>query len=1076
MHKNTALRLATTLVLVTFGGLNLFAQSIIDISGQWQFQLDLDKKGHDEEWFKQATFDDYVQLPGTTDTNKKGYKTLPWPDDSITRKFEFPKDFENPKWIYELNTAPSRKYKYIGAAWYQKNIEIPTSWDGKRMELFLERSLFKMEVWIDGNKVGEDVALYTPRRFDLTPFIKAGQTHRLTLCIDNTNLIGGAAHGYTYHTQTNWNGVVGEMEIRRHDPAYIKATKIYTDIYDKNVRVETTIDNNIQEPVKADFELTIEDKNGNVLAKQNYKRSLNKGSKNQEFYLTVDKPITLWDEFTPELYTARLRMEGDKSEFSDEHQERFGFREISTSGTSILVNKRSVFMRGVLDCAIYPKTGYMPMDRASWEKVLGTIKDYGMNHMRYHSVCPPKVAFDVADEMGIYIQAELIWGPEPMPNNYALGYLYNDGFRILDEYGNHASFVLMALSNEISYANTIYKNRVIEALRNHDPRRLYSTQVGHVDKKHTASDIRYNKTWENGASCNIPREKLILSNDFDFSEGKGENEPPLIIHENGQWVMHPGFDFMKKYDGVKQPDNFYPMYERLKENGLESQDKEMAIASGKHGVWHIKQLFESLYRTKDVAGFQYLGLQDFPGQSEAMVGILDPFWDSKGYISPGDFRKFCTDVVPTARFKKWVYTTNETFEAKASVWNYSAGELADKKITWKITSETGKLMQKGTFSATTIKHGCSTTVGSIEMALNKFTHPGQYMLEISIDDTNYKNDWDFYVYPSKPAYQEQVEDVYITQQLDANAYKILNNGGKVFLKWRKDDFGKNVIKTSFTPHYWSFNRGALGRNYPGTAGMLCNPEHPLFKHFPTQSYADSRWMHLIHFANAFILNEHQEIEPIVQIIDDYHRNNNMAAVFEVRVGEGKLLACALDLETDLENRPEVPQFEESVLTYMQSSNFQPKQELSPEELAEFLPDPSTIMRVVEGSSRWPLHDYRDMLDGDPNTFWSSEWNGEWRASASHHVIIDLGSTKEVSGCTYTPRQDSENGRIGKYEIYVSKDGKEWGEAVASGSFENSKELQKVDFKAKYNVNYIKINTFSEVNNRKWAAIAELSFF
>ncbi|MFV0482983.1 MAG: discoidin domain-containing protein, partial [Bacteroidales bacterium] len=228
--------------------------------------------------------------------------------------------------------------------------------------------------------------------------------------------------------------------------------------------------------------------------------------------------------------------------------------------------------------------------------------------------------------------------------------------------------------------------------------------------------------------------------------------------------------------------------------------------------------------------------------------------------------------------------------------------------------------------------------------------------------------------------------------------------------------------------------------------------------------------------NAFILNEHQEIEPIVQIIDDYHRNNNMAAVFEVRVGKGKLLACALDLETDLEKRPEVPQFEESVLTYMQSSNFQPKQELSPQELAEFLPDPSTIMRVVEGSSRWPLHDYRDMLDGDPNTFWSSEWNGEWRASASHHVIIDLGSTKEVSGCTYTPRQDSENGRIGKFEIHVSKDGKEWGEAVASGSFENSKELQKVDFKAKYNVNYIKINTFSEVNNRKWAAIAELSFF
>ncbi|MFV0506401.1 MAG: discoidin domain-containing protein [Bacteroidales bacterium] len=1076
MHANFSFRLIVMLFLLVLFSVKLGAQSTIDISGQWQFQLDPDKKGHKEEWFEQAYFDDNVQLPGTTDTNRKGNKTLSWPDDSITRKFEFPKDFDNPKWIYELNTAPSRRYKYIGAAWYQKNIEIPASWDGKRMELFLERSLFKVEVWIDGNKVGEDVALYTPRRFELTPFIKAGQTHRLTLCIDNTNLIGGAAHGYTYHTQTNWNGVVGQMEIRRHNPAYIKTTRIYTDIYDKNVRVEARIDNNIKKVVEADFELTIEDKSGNVLAQQNYKRILNKGDKKQEFYLAVDELVTLWDEFTPELYTARLKMKGEHSEPTDEHQERFGFREISTSGTSILINNHPVFMRGVLDCAIYPKTGYMPMDRASWEKVLGTIKNYGMNHLRYHSVCPPKVAFDVADELGIYLQAELIWGPEPTPQTYALEYLYNDGFRILDEYGNHPSFALMALSNEISYTNIIHKNRVVDALRNYDPRRLYSTQVGHVDKKHTASDIRYNKTWENGASCNIPREKLILSNDFDFSEGKGKNEPPLIIHENGQWVMYPGFDFMRKYDGVKQADNFLPMYERLKKNGLESQDKEMAIASGKHGVWHMKQTLESLYRTKDVAGFEYLGLQDFPGQSEAMVGILDPFWDSKGYISPKDFRKFCNDVVPLARFKKWVYTTDETFEAKASVWNYSAGDLADKKISWKIASETGEAIQKGTFPTTNIKHGGSTEIGNVNTELSKFTHPGQYMLEISIEGTDYKNDWDFYVYPPKLAHREQVEDVYITQQLDDNAYKILNDGGKVFLKWRKEDFGRNVLKTSFTPHYWSFNRGALGRNYPGTAGMLCNLKHPMFNHFPTQSYADSRWMHLIHFANAFILNDYQQIEPIVQIIDDYHRNNKMAAIFEVQVGNGKLLACALDLESDLENRPEVPQIEESILSYMSSSSFQPKQELSPKELTEFLPDPNTIMRVVEGSSRWPLHDYRDMLDGNPNTFWSSEWNGEWRASASHHVVIDLGATKEVSGCLYTPRQDSENGRIGKYEIYVSQDGKEWGRAVAKGEFKNSNGVQKVYFDGKYNVNYIKVCSVSEVNNRKWAAIADLSFF
>lgn len=1046
------------------------AQASFDISGQWQFQLDPEKKGHQEEWFSKNRFNDEVNLPGTTDTNQKGYKTLPWPDDSITRKFEFPKDFENPTWIYELNAAPSRKYKYIGAAWYQRTIDIPPSWNGKRTELFLERSLFKMEVWIDGKPVGEDIALYTPRRFDITDFVKAGQRHRLTLCIDNTNLIGGKAHGYTYHTQTNWNGVVGQMEVCSHDQVYLESAKVFTNIYDKQVRVEASINNCLDDFVSAGFELKVEDKDGKLIARQNYKRSLEKGVKTQEFYLPVNSPIVLWDEFTPELYSISLKMRGTSDAFDDEFRDRFGFRKISTSGTSILVNDRPVFMRGTLDCAIYPKTGYMPMDRASWVKVLGTIKEYGMNHVRYHSVCPPKVAFEVADELGLYLQAELIWGPEPTPQTYALEYLYKDGFRILKEYGNHPSFALMALSNEISYDNTIYKNRVVEAYRNADPRRLYSTQAGHVNKKHTASDIRYNKVWENEEPCNIPREELILNNDFDYSAGKGPNEPPLIIHENGQWVMYPGFSFMDKYDGVKQPDNFYPLYQRLQENGLADQDEEMAMASGKHGVWHIKQVFESMYRTDGVAGFQYLGLQDFPGQSEAMIGILDPFWDSKGYVSPEDFRKFCSDVIPLLRFKKWVFTTDEQFEASASVWNFGANDITNKAIRWKITSESGRLMQKGIFSPATLKQGGSTAVGNLHIPLQEFQNPGQYRIELSVDGTDYKNDWDFYVYPQKTEVDK--EGIYVTSHLDDEALRTLNEGGRVFLQWPTEDFGGNVQKISFTPHFWSFNRGALGRSYPGTAGLLCKSDHSLFNEFPTQSFADARWMHLVHEGNAFILNDLQQIDPIVQVIDDYHRNNKLAAIFEVRVGKGKLLACALNLD----DRPEAALLKKSILDYMKSNQFKPKQKLSSQMLADLLPDPTVITRVVEGSSRWPLHDYRNVLDGNSDTFWSSEWNGEWRASKTHYLVIEFGAERSLAGCNYVPRQDSENGRVGKFEIYLSNDGKNWGEPIAKGTFANSPELQKVDFGNIYQARFVKFVSVAEVNNRKWAAIADLNFY
>ncbi len=1068
-------RSVVIVLVLLFEGINISAQPTIDLSGTWQFQLDPNKEGHQQEWFLLQNFNDNVNLPGTTDTNKKGHKTQAWPADSITRKFKFPEDFEKPLWIYELNTAPSRKYKYIGAAWYQKKIEIPLNWKGKRMELFLERSLFAVELWIDGKKAGKSISLYAPRSFDITNFIEAGRSHRITLCIDNTNLIGGMAHGYTYHTQTNWNGVVGLMEIKQHDQAYIESLRIFTDIYEKNVRVETTVANFTNHNTRAKFILDVRDKKGTLLARRSFERNLDKGEKIQEFYLPIEADIILWDEFTPELYTLTIKMEGSQQYmFAGEYSERFGFRKISTSGTLVMINDRPTFIRGTIDCAIYPKTGFMPMDKASWRKVLSTVKEYGMNHLRYHSVCPPKAAFEVADELGIYLQAELIWGPEPDPQKYVLEYLYNDGFKILKEYGNHASFLFMALGNELSYNDNLYKNRVVNAFRDSDSRRLYSTQAGHVKKKHSSSDIRYNKIWENGESCNIPREKLILNNDFDFSRGKGPNEPPLIIHENGQWVMHPGFDFLKKYDGVKQPDNFYPLYKKFVENGLKDQDQKMALASGKHGVWHIKQVFESMFRTEGVAGFQYLGLQDFPGQSEAMIGILDPFWDSKGYINPEKFRQFCSETVPLLRFEKWVYTNNETFEAKASVSNFGPTTLKNKTVKWQVVNANGKTIKKGQFRNQEIKQGGITQIGTIKIELENINKFGQYRVELQILDTKFKNEWDFYVYP----FSETVisnRNVYITNRYDYETQQVLNDGGKVLLIWPTKDYGKNVQKISFTPQFWSFNRGALGRTYPGTAGMLCDPEHAIFKEFNTQFYADARWMDLIHTGNAFVVNGFSTLKPLVQIIDDYHRNNKLAAVFEVQVGKGKLLACALDIENDLDNRPVAKHFRNSVLNYMNSNKFSPKESLYNDELKELLPDPKSVNRVVEGSSRWPLHDYRDLLDGDSETFWSSEWNGEWRASYTHYVVIEFGDEKTISTCIYTPRQDSENGRVREYEIYLSDDGKNWGKPLASGEFENSQKVQKVKLEKNEKARFAKFVSIKEVNNRKWAAIADLEF-
>ena len=112
-------------------------------------------------------------------------------------------------------------------------------------------------------------------------------------------------------------------------------------------------------------------------------------------------------------------------------------------------------------------------------------------------------------------------------------------------------------------------------------------------------------------------------------------------------------------------------------------------------------------------------------------------------------------------------------------------------------------------------------------------------------------------------------------------------------------------------------------------------------------------------------------------------------------------------------------------------------------------------------------------DGDINTFWHTVHNQFYLAPYPHEIQIALAKETTVKGLKYTPRQDSSEGRIGKYEVYISHDGKEWGKAVASGTFADSKEVQTVEFNP-CKARYVKLQALSAViKEAKMAAVAEL---
>ena len=117
-----------------------------------------------------------------------------------------------------------------------------------------------------------------------------------------------------------------------------------------------------------------------------------------------------------------------------------------------------------------------------------------------------------------------------------------------------------------------------------------------------------------------------------------------------------------------------------------------------------------------------------------------------------------------------------------------------------------------------------------------------------------------------------------------------------------------------------------------------------------------------------------------------------------------------------------------------------------------------------------------IIDDNPDTFWHTKWTKDNKNEPKHphEIQIDMGEELKLSAVTCLPRQDGSNGRIAKYELYLSKDGKDWGKPASIGTFKNSTELQTVKLKEETIARYIKLIALSEVAGNAWASCAEIS--
>ena len=997
------------------------AGGTISLAGQWKFDLDPKNAGINEGWFGKS-LPETVKLPGSTDENRKGTPNTRPPD------------------LQHL----SRLYEYSGPAWYQREITIPRKWAGRRVTLFLERCHWETQVWLDGKPCGMQDSLCVPHVHELGTNLQPG-THRLTIRVDNSMKynVGNWAHSITEETQTNWNGIIGRIELRATPTSYIENVQVYPE--SGSIRANAKV-RGLLSTIRFDVH-----HNGELTA--------SKTVKGTEAVIPIPNP-KLWDEFSPNLYTLTTHMSHSS------HTTHFAMRDFRVQDKRLVLNGRRIFLRGTLECCIFPKTSYPPTDVDSWLRILKICKSYGLNHMRFHSWCPPEAAFEAADRMGFLLHVELPqWVGDVGKDKPRDDFIIEEMLRVLDTYGNHPSFGMLCMGNELRGDESFLQTLVVLGQK-YDPRHLYTPSTTWTQGEHD-DYIVSGYVVSGGRGLHGP------TTDTDFSTSDAQFTVPDITHEVGQWSVFPNLAEMTKYTGVARPRNFELIRDMLSERGILDQAPAFTQASGKLSAALYKEDMEVLLRTPGHGGFQLLDLHDFPGQGTALVGMLDAFWDSKGIIKPEEWRGFCGPIVPLLRMSKRAWTTDETFTAKVQVAHFGPKDINAVPV-WTITYTDGRKVASGTLPAKRLSTGDLHDLGDITASLATVAAPAKLTVTVSLKGTGASNSWSIWVYSPREDII-QPADVTVTRSVD-QAMSRLKEGEKVLLLPTKP-FLKNPGMGSFTPVFWSpilFKREARKG-----VGILCDPRHSALAEFPTDFYADWQWYDLLEGSwNMNLDGTPPGFCPVVQVIDNFIKCHKLGNLIEARVGNGRLMACTMNLAGDLNDRPAARQMLRSILDYMGSEAFQPKQELSLEDLNTFLGDDrhTTLQllgaTVVKADSEEPDYPASNAIDGDPDTFWHTAYsNGE--APYPHEIQIDLQKPVEITGFKYLPRQDMQNGWFTDYESYVSEDGKDWGAPAAKGVFPADPAEKTVRFDKPRTGRFIRLVALKGLNDQPWCGIAEL---
>lgn len=850
----------------------------IDLSGQWQVKLDAEK----QETMPQA-YPETMMLPGTTSAAGLG--------------------MPNPA---KETGCLTDAYRFEGAVWFMRTFTAG-DWTGEQTMLTLERTR-KTTVYLDGRPIGHQESLCTPHRYFLPP-VHAGE-HTLVIRVDNTDYPTRGGHLTSPDTQSNWNGITGEISL----------TVAHTLLTDLTVRPDLRrgclrVHGHIIGAPDGVAGIVLPGQMEHLLP---YRRGVLDGE------CPLKGNEAFWDEAHPEIHTISIDLDGDVYETT------FGLRDVRTVGRRLLINGRETFLRGKVDNLLYPKTGYTPTDVASWMTILGIAKEYGINHYRYHTACPPDAAFTAADLLGVYMAPELpFWGTvaeegEEGYDERERDFLFQEGFRILREYGHHPSFLWLSLGNELWGSKDVL-NRMMRAYREADDTKLYSSGANNyqfvpdvLDEENVFVGVRLGRERlirGSYAMCDAPQGIVQTTapesvSNYDASivpetlgqagetgkvqiqYGTGVKEVdaqsadalipdvPVISHEVGQYVFYPDFSEISHYTGPLKPRNIEAMRENLERAGLYGEHEAFFRQTGHLAVECYKREIETLLRSREVSGFQLLDLQDYTGQGTALVGVLNAMMENKGLISAEEWREFCAGTVVLGEFASFTGMMGEDIRFDVQI---SECDPEKQHTRIRCTLMDGERELYACDVTPGARQGRLTDAVSVTFPAECYRDAMQERITgltvvLTLEDGT-RNHYPIWLIP-------QV-DIRITRE------GIEKDGRMVaFVSAEEKADGAAIVVPSaegqlpaeYCTDFWCYPMfrsisESMGKPVPvGTMGLSIDTASPLLKRFAQEDYTTPAWYAILQTAHVQRLPA--DIHPAVQMIDNTERCARLGILYQ----------------------------------------------------------------------------------------------------------------------------------------------------------------------------------------------------